>query len=45
MWEIFEFGKQPYSNLNDDEVVTQVLGPPSVKLPRPTTAVLYTDYM
>lgn len=45
MWEIFECGSQPYSHLSDDEVITQVLGPPSVRLPKPSNIVLYTDYM
>lgn len=45
MWEVFECGSQPYTNLNDDEVISQVLGSPSLRLPRPSNAVLYTDYM
>nr|XP_022912483.1 uncharacterized protein PF11_0213-like isoform X2 [Onthophagus taurus] len=45
MWEILECGDQPYSDLNNDEVISQVLGSPNVRLPRPTVNVIYTDYM
>ncbi|KAJ8919683.1 hypothetical protein NQ315_006211, partial [Exocentrus adspersus] len=45
IWEICECGAQPYSALTDDEVVSQVLGPPNTRLPRPKVSVLYTDYL
>ncbi|XP_052120123.1 uncharacterized protein LOC113205464 isoform X2 [Frankliniella occidentalis] len=36
LWEICEFGKLPYTNLSDDEVIEQVLGKCSTNLPFPT---------
>ncbi|XP_049818372.1 uncharacterized protein LOC109603335 isoform X2 [Aethina tumida] len=45
LWEICECGDQPYSQLTDDEVLSQVLGSPNVRLSRPTFTVLYTDYI
>lgn len=45
MWEIYEFGALPYSWLNNDEVVSQVLGPSNIRLPKPTSKILYTDYI
>lgn len=45
IWEICEYGEQPYKNLSDDEVISQVLGPPKQRLQRPTNAAIYTDYM
>lgn len=45
MWEICEFGEQPYKSLSDDEVISQVLGPPKLRLERPTIPAIYTDYM
>lgn len=45
MWEICTCGEQPYSNLTDDEVISQVLGPAHVRLPQPSIHVYYTDYI
>lgn len=45
MWEICECGEQPYGTLNDDEVVSMVLGSQNIRLNRPKHQVLYTDYM
>ncbi|KAI4470225.1 serine/threonine-protein kinase lmtk1 [Holotrichia oblita] len=45
MWEILEWGQQPYQELMDDEVISQVLGAPKVRLPRPSCHLIYTDYM
>ncbi|XP_023311897.1 uncharacterized protein LOC108913857 isoform X2 [Anoplophora glabripennis] len=45
MWEVCECGGQPYCTLSDDEVVSQVFGPPNVRLSRPSFPVLYTDYL
>lgn len=45
IWEIFECGEQPYSNLTDDEVISQVFGHPYVRLPKPNASVYYMDYM
>lgn len=45
MWEICECGTRPYTNLNDDEVVSQVLGGPGLRLGRPSSHVVYIDYM
>lgn len=44
-WEVYECGAQPYAELTDDEVVSRVLGPPHVRLAKPKTNVLFTDYM
>lgn len=35
MWEISEWGRQPYDWLSDDEVISQVLGPQNIRLPKP----------
>ncbi|KAJ8941343.1 hypothetical protein NQ318_004787 [Aromia moschata] len=45
VWEIYTCGEQPYSALSDDEVVSQVLGPPNVRLTRPTSSNRNVDYM
>nr|XP_018916897.1 PREDICTED: uncharacterized protein LOC109043959 [Bemisia tabaci] len=36
LWEICEFGKLPYTNLSDDQVIVQVLGSEKVRLPEPS---------
>jgi hypothetical protein len=36
LWEICEFGKLPYSNLSDDEVIMKVLGEGTVRLSLPS---------
>jgi hypothetical protein len=36
LWEICEFGKLPYSDLNDDEVIVKVLGEGTVRLGLPS---------
>jgi hypothetical protein len=36
LWEIWEFGKLPYSDLNDDEVIVKVLGEGNVRLGLPS---------
>jgi len=36
LWEICEFGKLPYSDLNDDEVIVKVLGEGTVHLGLPS---------
>ncbi|KAK3913164.1 Serine/threonine-protein kinase LMTK2 [Frankliniella fusca] len=36
LWEICEFGKLPYTNLSDEEVIEQVLGKCSTNLPFPS---------
>ena len=36
LWEICEFGKLPYSDLNDDEVIVKVLGDGTVRLGLPS---------
>ncbi|GLV44784.1 Cadherin 96Ca [Carabus blaptoides fortunei] len=41
MWEICEWGTQPYDWLTDDEVVSQVMGPPHTRLPQPALSVYY----
>lgn len=45
MWEICECGAQPYEGLTDDDVISQVLGQPKLRLNRPTHSTMYTDYM
>ncbi|KAB0793142.1 hypothetical protein PPYR_12762 [Photinus pyralis] len=45
MWEILEHGAQPYSQLSDDEVISQVVGSGTVRLAKPTSPALYTDYL
>ncbi|XP_056647700.1 uncharacterized protein LOC130452439 [Diorhabda sublineata] len=45
MWEICECGDQPYWDLSDDDVISQVLGPTGIRLRRPAHSVLYTDYI
>ncbi|XP_069692335.1 uncharacterized protein [Periplaneta americana] len=37
-WEIFEFGKLPYSDLSDDEVIVKVLGEGTQRLDQPSLA-------
>lgn len=41
MWEICEWGAQPYDWLTDDEVVSQVMGAPHIRLPQPNLSVYY----
>jgi len=36
LWEICEFGKLPYSDLNDDEVIVKVLGEGTMRLGLPS---------
>lgn len=38
LWEIFEFGKLPHSQLTDDQVITRVFGPEALRLPAPDLA-------
>lgn len=45
MWEICENGAQPYEGLDDDEVVSRVLGPENLRLDGPTKPQLYSDYL
>lgn len=46
LWEICEWGAQPYSWLGDDEVISQVLGPKNVRLGKPIKSNgFYIDHM
>lgn len=45
LWEICEWAKQPYDWLTDDEVITQVLGEPNIRLPKPKLDMFYTDHL
>ncbi|KAF5303937.1 hypothetical protein FQA39_LY01722 [Lamprigera yunnana] len=45
LWEIFECGTQPYKSLSDDDVILQVIGSSNVRLAKPTSVVLYSDYI
>uniref|UniRef100_A0A8D8SM25 Tyrosine-protein kinase receptor Tie-1 n=1 Tax=Cacopsylla melanoneura TaxID=428564 RepID=A0A8D8SM25_9HEMI len=44
LWEIFEFGKLPYAELTDDQVITRVFGTEALRLsvPRSTNSQLYS---
>jgi hypothetical protein len=51
LWEVCEFGKLPYSDLSDDEVIVKVLGDGTLRLKSPSLSCpqgqnLYvTNYM
>ncbi|CAH7458369.1 Lmtk3 [Phodopus roborovskii] len=44
LWELFEFGAQPYRHLSDEEVLTFVVRQQHVKLARPRLKLPYADY-
>ncbi|XP_076330975.1 uncharacterized protein LOC143236557 [Tachypleus tridentatus] len=43
LWEILEFGKQPYSELTNDEVLELVLSQQTVKLEKPQTPCSHAE--
>ncbi|KAF5304433.1 hypothetical protein FQR65_LT07963 [Abscondita terminalis] len=45
LWEIFECGAQPYNNLTDDDVISQVIGTAGVRLAKPKISIIYSDYL
>lgn len=44
LWELFEFGAQPYRHLSDEEVLAFVIRQQHVKLARPRLKLPYADY-
>uniref|UniRef100_H3A6L6 Lemur tyrosine kinase 3 n=1 Tax=Latimeria chalumnae TaxID=7897 RepID=H3A6L6_LATCH len=44
IWELFEFGSQPYRHLSDDEVLTFVIKEQQIKLAKPRLKVPHSDY-
>ncbi|XP_006897394.1 PREDICTED: LOW QUALITY PROTEIN: serine/threonine-protein kinase LMTK3 [Elephantulus edwardii] len=44
LWELFEFGAQPYRHLSDEEVLAFVVRQQHVKLARPRLKLPYGDY-
>ncbi|XP_043935721.1 uncharacterized protein LOC122808760 [Protopterus annectens] len=44
MWELFEFGSQPYRHLTDEEVLTFVVKEQQMKLAKPRLKVTHSDY-
>ncbi|XP_019769544.2 uncharacterized protein LOC109544010 isoform X2 [Dendroctonus ponderosae] len=45
MWEVCENGSQPYGFLNDDDVISRVFGPESLRLDGPSKPQMYSDYI
>uniref|UniRef100_A0A8D2Q659 non-specific serine/threonine protein kinase n=1 Tax=Varanus komodoensis TaxID=61221 RepID=A0A8D2Q659_VARKO len=44
IWELFEFGSQPYRHLSDEEVLTFVIKEQQMKLAKPRLKLPYSDY-
>ncbi|OCT70960.1 hypothetical protein XELAEV_18037874mg [Xenopus laevis] len=44
MWELFEFGSQPYRHLCDEEVLTFVIKEQQMKLAKPRLKLPHSDY-
>ncbi|XP_004710694.2 serine/threonine-protein kinase LMTK3 [Echinops telfairi] len=44
LWELFEFGAQPYRHLSDEEVLAFVVRQQHVKLAQPRLKLPYADY-
>ncbi|XP_075461494.1 serine/threonine-protein kinase LMTK3 isoform X2 [Ascaphus truei] len=44
IWELFEFGSQPYRHLSDDEVLTFVIKEQQMKLAKPRLKLPHSDY-
>ncbi|XP_053866132.1 serine/threonine-protein kinase LMTK3-like [Malaclemys terrapin pileata] len=44
MWELFEFGSQPYRHLSDEEVLAFVIKEQQMKLAKPRLKLPYSDY-
>ncbi|XP_068097391.1 serine/threonine-protein kinase LMTK3 isoform X2 [Hyperolius riggenbachi] len=44
MWELFEFGSQPYRHLSDEEVLTFVIKEQQMKLAKPRLKLPHSDY-
>ncbi|XP_048238661.1 uncharacterized protein LOC124138293 [Haliotis rufescens] len=43
LWEMLMFGKQPYGNMADDQVLQTVIADRMVKLPEPDVNILFKD--
>ncbi|XP_076312099.1 uncharacterized protein LOC143225852 isoform X2 [Tachypleus tridentatus] len=43
LWELFEFGKLPYQELSNDDVIQKVIIEKTVLLDQPTTACVHSD--
>ncbi|XP_077313568.1 serine/threonine-protein kinase LMTK3 isoform X2 [Lithobates pipiens] len=44
VWELFEFGSQPYRHLSDEEVLTFVIKEQQMKLAKPRLKLPHSDY-
>ncbi|XP_074872081.1 serine/threonine-protein kinase LMTK3 [Carettochelys insculpta] len=44
IWELFEFGSQPYRHLSDEEVLAFVIKEQQMKLAKPRLKLPYSDY-
>ncbi|XP_075047489.1 serine/threonine-protein kinase LMTK3 [Mixophyes fleayi] len=44
IWELFEFGSQPYRHLSDEEVLTFVIKEQQMKLAKPRLKLPHSDY-
>ncbi|KAH0626489.1 hypothetical protein JD844_001492 [Phrynosoma platyrhinos] len=44
IWELFEFGSQPYRHLSDEDVLTFVIKEQQMKLAKPRLKLPYSDY-
>ncbi|XP_061444684.1 serine/threonine-protein kinase LMTK3 [Rhineura floridana] len=44
IWELFEFGSQPYQHLSDEEVLAFVIKEQQMKLAKPRLKLPYSDY-
>ncbi|CAH2319242.1 serine threonine- kinase LMTK3 [Pelobates cultripes] len=44
IWELFEFGSQPYRHLSDEEVLTFVVKEQQMKLAKPRLKLPHSDY-
>ncbi|XP_040271539.1 serine/threonine-protein kinase LMTK3 [Bufo bufo] len=44
MWELFEFGSQPYRHLSDEEVLAFVIKEQQMKLAKPRLKLPHSDY-
>ncbi|XP_022244830.1 uncharacterized protein LOC111086409 [Limulus polyphemus] len=43
LWETVEFGRQPYTNLTDEEVLQKVISQQTVQLEKPRTYCIHAD--
>lgn len=45
LWELEEWGKLPYNDLTDDEVILKVLGEQCIRLQLPSLRTPYSQHM